>query len=74
MKVEGDVRIIEGIIMGAVFSFGAHLSQVPKSLTVGESEEAGPIAEEIVAWAKSKGMNHDSIDVDAGWEKALQHD
>ena len=64
-----EAKDLTEIIMGAVFSYGAHLSTMPRILTVGKSEEAGPIAEEIVVWAKSKGL--DKVAVNADWEEAL---
>ena len=60
---------VQKVISGAIFSFGAYLTTMPESITVGATEDAPPIVEAIKSWAEEQGLNIDNVDHD--WQDIL---
>lgn len=58
----------QSLIAGAVFDFAAHLTGLPKTIRVGETQPVYDVLEELQRWAFTRELELDGADVE-GWGK-----
>jgi hypothetical protein len=58
----------QSLIAGAVFDFAAHLTALPKTIRVGETQPVYDVLEELQRWAFARELEIDDADVEE-WSK-----